>query len=370
MKVKIEKNNIAFALNMVSKAINPNNTLPILNNILIEAENNELRFSATNLEIAITYATQANVTTDGAITSPAKLVSNYVNLLPNEELTIETTSDLSLQIHAQKSDTKIKGLKSDDFPTIPTIKEELESFEVKASDLETAINLTYFAASLNSSRPILSGIFMKAEGDTLTLAATDSYRLAEKKIKMNTKVKEPVSCIVPSKTMSELAKILSNFSTDVVKIHIAKNQILFAVDSAKIISRLIEGNFPDYKKIIPESTSTSLKLQAADLNRALKRVNLFAREVNNAIHIKADKPTKKITISTDETKVGEEKTNLDVEITGENNMISLNSQYLIDVLSVKEGEKIVLEVSEKLSPVKVRPEKDDDYIYIIMPLKI
>ncbi len=371
MKVKVDQAQINFALNMVTRAINPNNTLPILNNILIEASAKQLRFSATNLEIAITLNLDAEVATEGALTVPAKLISNYVSLLPEEELKIETTSDLGLKIHAKKSDTKIKGLSADDFPTIPEIKDEKESLEVEAGELERAINETYFAASLNTTRPILSGIYVKAEGNTLTLAATDSYRLAERKITLPKKVGEEVSCIVPARTMSELSKILSNFSSaDTVTVKIAKNQILFSIKSINLISRLIEGTFPDYTKIIPNESKTHIKLNASELSMALKRINLFAREVNNAIYMEASKAKKKITISTEETKVGEEKTNLDVEITGEDNKISLNSQYLLDVLSVKEGEKIVIGMDEKLSPVKVQPEGNEDYTYIIMPLKV
>ncbi len=370
MKVKIKQNAIALALSTVGRAINPNNTLPILNNILIQAQENSLIFSATNLEIAITLNMQANVVEEGSITVPAKLISNYVNLLPNEELTIETTEDLNVKIHAKKSDTKIKGLKSDDFPSIPQIKEAITSFELKAADLEKAINETYFSASLNTSRPILSGVYISAEEDNLILAATDSYRLSERKVKLSSKVDKSVNCIVPSRTALEFAKILGNFSKESVKVTIAKNQILFEVEEIKLLSRLIEGNFPDYTKIIPEEVTTKIKVNASDLSQALKRVNLFAREVNNAITLEADKALKKLTVYTEETRVGEEKTYLDVEIIGENNKISLNSQYLLDVLSVKEGEKIVLGLNEKLSPVKVQPEKTEGYVYIIMPLKV
>jgi len=370
MKVKVKQNDLNFALSMVSKAINPNNTLPILNNIRIAAEKNELAFASTNLEIAITLGIKAKVDEPGAITIPAKLLTSYVNLLPKEEILIETTEDISLKIDAKKSHTKIKGLKADDFPTIPEIKEDTEEIKIQARDLEKAINEVVFAASLNTTRPILSGVFVSAEENNLTLAATDSYRLAESKLKLGASLKEKTKCIVPGRTMHELSKILNNFNKEEVTIQIATNQILFKIEKIQLISRLIEGAFPDYTKIIPSETKTTAKINSSDLLQALKRVNLFAREVNNSIHLEAKTDGKKLILSTDETKVGEEETELDVEITGENNKISINSQYLLDVLTAKEGEKIVLDINEKLSPIKVRPEKNTEYVYIIMPLKV
>jgi DNA polymerase-3 subunit beta len=369
MKVLINQQVIAFGLNMVSRAINPNNTLPILNNILLEAKEGKLHFSSTNLEIAIKLSVDAKVMQEGSLTIPAKLISNYVNLLPNEELELEMLEDLSLEIKSTKSDTKIKGLKADDYPTIPEIKEE-KSFKINAKALEKAINETVFASSLNSSRPILSGIYFSVEKDKVTFVATDSHRLAEKIIKLPTSYEEGFSCIVPAKTMQELAKILNNFEKDEVSISVSKNQILFVVDNIYLTSRLIEGNFPDYKKIIPTESKTSITVKTSDISLALKRIILFAREVNNSIHLEFDPQNKQVTISTDETRIGEEKTKLDIEITGELNKISLNSQYMIDVLAVRDGENIVIELNEKHSPVKIRPEKSDDYIYIIMPLKV
>lgn len=370
MKVTTRQDILNFALNTVSKAINPNNTLPVLNNILIQAKEDTLTFQATNLEIAITLNVKTTVEKEGAITAPAKLITSYINLLPNEEVVLETTEDLSISVSNNKSQTKIKGLKSDDFPSLPHIKDESVSFSVNAKKLEKAINETVFAASLNTTRPILSGVFISAKDSELILAATDSYRLAERKLQTDIPVEKEVSCIAPSRTMNELSKILSNFNKESVMITISKNQILFEIENIQLISRLIEGAYPEYTKIIPSKAKTLVTVNTIDLSQALKRINLFARELNNSIHLETDSEAKKLIISTDETKVGEAETKLDIEIDGENNKISINSQYLLDVLSIKEGEKIVLEIDEKLSPVKVRPENNTEYVYIIMPLKV
>lgn len=369
MKLRLNQQDISFALNLVLKAINPNNTLPILNNILLEAKEQKLFLSATNLEIAISLDIPAQIVTEGKLTVPAKLISSYVSLLPNEELELEVLEDLSLEIQSLKSDTKIKGLKADDYPNIPQINKE-KSFKIPAKLLEKSILETVFSASLNSSRPILSGVYLKIEPNQITFVSTDSYRLAEKKIKLDTQVTEVLECIVPAKTMQELAKILNNFNDAIVEVIVSKNQILFNINNINLTSRLIEGTFPDYTKIIPLENKTTLTVKKTDLELALKRINLFAREINNSIHLEIDPESKKMLISTDETRIGEEKSQLDIEITGEMNKISLNSQYMLDVLNVKEGDKIIIQINEKLSPVKIRPEKTDDYTYIIMPLKV
>lgn len=370
MKVLVNQQEISFALNMVSRAINSNNTLPILNNILLEAKEGKLNFSATNLEIAIKLSLETKVIQEGSLTIPAKLISSYVSLLPNEPLEIETLEDLSLEIKSVKSDTKIKGLKADDYPTIPVINDP-ETFTVNSKLFEKAINETVFSASLNTSRPILSGVYLIITKDEATLVSTDSHRLAEKKVKITTKnLEENIQCIVPARTMQELSKILSSLDKDDLKVTISKNQILFSIKGINLTSRLIEGVFPDYSKIIPTESKTRVKVKTNDLSLSLKRTILFAKEVNNSIHLEFKPDTKKLLISTDETRIGEEKTELDIEINGEMNKISLNSQYIIDVLSVKDSEKVIIEINEKHSPVKIRPEKTDDYIYIIMPLKV
>jgi len=372
MQVTLKQDELNFALHTVGKAINTNNTLPILSNILIKATENNLIFSATNLEIAITLNLLSRVDKTGEITIPAKLFSSYINLLPNEDIELTSDENNHLKVKSKKSETLIKGLKATDFPSLPKIKDESKIIKVNAKKLEKAINETVFSASTNTTRPILSGIYINAENKELTLAATDSYRLSETKISLNTSLSEDekTNCVIPARTMMEVSKILSNFNKEEVVITISKNQILFEIDSIQLISRLIEGAYPDYTKIIPNDSKTHIKINSVNLSQALKRINLFAKELNNSIHLDINSDTQKLTISTEETKLGAEKTEIDVEITGENNKISINSQYLLDVLSIKEGEKIILEIKEALSPVKVSSEKNSDYTYIIMPLKV
>jgi DNA polymerase-3 subunit beta len=201
------------------------------------------------------------------------------------------------------------------------------------------------------------------------MVATDSYRLAEKKLTLDKKVEGSFSCIVPSRTISELGKITNKSSSKEVAVSLSKNQVLFKVGDVELVSRLIEGKFPEYERIIPKEAKTKVEVSLEDLSLVLKRVSLFARENNNSIRLTATNDGKML-VSTDETKVGEEKAEVLIKMDGENNKISLNSQYLLDVLTYLTDEKIVLEMSDKLSPAVIKPVKREDYVYIIMPLKV
>ncbi len=368
MKLFCSQKDLDYAINIVNKAISPNNTLPVLNNILIKAEGKKLYFSSTNLEIAISCVIDADVRSEGAITVPAKLISSYIALLSDEKVEIGATEGLNLSINSSTSSTKIKCISADEFPLIPKV-EKGQEFSVKVDDLYEALTETVFAASLNTSRPVLSGILLYSCDKGIKLAATDSYRLAEKSLKTTKQPEEEVYCIVPAKTMIELAKIVSKAEGKEVKIHISKNQALFTVDGIELISRLIEGKFPDYEKIIPKEAKTKLEVSVEDLSLVLKRVSLFARENNNSVKLSATNDGK-LLISSEETKVGEEKAEVFVKIEGENNKISLNAQYLLDVLTYITDDKVLLIINDKASPAAIRPIKEDDYVYIIMPLKV
>jgi len=368
MKLFCSQGNLENALNIVNKAISSNNTLPVLNNILIKAEGKKLYFSATNLEIAISCSFEADVRAEGAITIPAKLITSYVSLLTDEKVELSFGDGMSLIIKSSSSTTKIKGISADEFPLIPKVDAE-HSFNITTGDFDVAIAETVFSASTNISRPVLSGVFFAVDGGVLKMVATDSYRLAEKKLALDKKVEGSFSCIIPSRTISELGKITNKSSSKEVEVSLSKNQVLFKVGEVELVSRLIEGKFPEYERIIPKEAKTKVEVSLEELSLVLKRVNLFARENNNSIRLTATNDGKML-VSTDETKVGEEKAEISIKVDGENNKISLNSQYLLDVLTYLTDEKIVLEMSDKLSPAVIKPVKREDYVYIIMPLKV
>ncbi len=368
MKLFCSQRDLDYALNIVNKAISSNNTLPVLNNVLIKAEGKKLYFSATNLEIAISFSIDADVRSDGSITVPAKLITNYVSLLTDEKVELQVTEGVNLSIDSSSSHTKIKCISADEFPLIPKVERDKE-FIVKSDLFYEAINETVFAASINTSRPVLSGVFMVVNENGLKLVATDSYRLAEKTLLTESSTKEEVSCIIPGKTMMELSKIIGKLDKKEVKVNISKNQILFSVGDVEFISRLIEGKYPDYEKIIPKENKTKFEVSVEDLSLVLKRVSLFARENNNSVKLSVTN-NGKLVVSSEETKVGEEKADVIVKIEGENNIISLNSQYLLDVLTYVTEDKIEIQINDKVSPALIKPVKGEGYVYIIMPLKV
>ncbi|MBI5753922.1 DNA polymerase III subunit beta [Candidatus Peregrinibacteria bacterium] len=368
MKLFCSRGDLNYAVDIVSRAISPNNTLPVLNNILIKAEGKKLYFSSTNLEIAISCVIDADVRSEGSITAPAKLIGSYLALLTDEKVELGVSEGVSLSINSSSSSTKVKCISADEFPLIPKV-EKGQTFTVKINELYDSLTETVFASSLNTSRPVLSGVLLTTHEKKIKLVATDSYRLAEKTMDTLKPPDEQFSCIVPAKTMIELSKIIGKAQGKEAKVNISKNQALFTVDGVELISRLIEGKFPDYEKIIPKESKTKIEVSVEDLSLVLKRVSLFARENNNSIKLSATHDGK-LLISSEETKVGEEKAEVSIKIEGENNKISLNAQYLLDVLTYITDDKVNIIVNDKASPAMIKPVKEDDYVYIIMPLKI
>ncbi len=368
MKILCEQKKFLDALDIVNRAVSASGTLPVLNNILIRAEGKNVFFAATNLEIAVRYFFECEVRNEGSLTVPAKLLVNYISLLPSEKLEIHATEGLSMTVKGSKSQTKIKGIHADEFPVIPQLEKGNE-FTVSVKDLGLAIQQVAFAASQNSSRPVLSGVLLVIDKKNLKLVATDSYRLAEKNIELKKPLEEKIECIIPVRTIQELGKLLLKITAPEITVGISKNQILFRIGDIEFTSRLIEGRFPDYERIIPKEIKTTAEIDTQALQLNVRRVSLFARESNNSIKVSLTNDGK-LTISTDETKVGEDKAEVDVVIHGENNKTALNSEYLLDVLGAIGAQKITIQVNDKLSPVVIKPCNDASYVYIIMPLKV
>lgn len=356
------------ALNIVCKAVIPNSTLPVLNNILIKAEGDNVYFSSTNLEIAIKCFIKADVRSEGSITIPAKLISGYISFLKDKNVEVALIDGNTILISSKSSQTKIKGINSNEFPSIPNVPKE-NYFKVPVLDINSAILQTVFSVSMNTSRPVLSGILFDIDKDTLKIVATDSYRLAEKTILLKEKTSICVQSIIPSRTITELGRIVSRIKSSDVEINITKNQALFRIGNVELISRLIEGKFPDYKKIIPKSCKTSVDVKTEDFATVVKRVSLFVKEDSNNINIAVTNDGK-ILVSTGETRVGEEHAEIDAVVHGDNNKITLKVHYIIDILTFIQSEKVVFSIDDQLSPAVFRPLGAKDYVYIIMPIRV
>ncbi len=366
MLLTCEQKDLLTALNTVSKAVNLNSTLPVLNNILLKAENKKLTFAATNLEIAITTAIKAEIKNEGSLTIPARLFTNYVGLLASGEVELKNSEGLDLQVKTTQSQTRIKGISADEFPLIPQVKKEV-SLTLPASDLLEAINQVAFSAARDMVRPVLAGVHLRANKKEVRLAATDSYRLSEKILKPTIAPEKEVSIIIPTRTVQELARILEK-GKETITLDLSANQLLFLYKNVELASRLIDGSYPDYEQIIPKKHTTTISVKNEELSTAVKRVNLFAKDSHSVkIVVTADK---KLRVLSDATQIGEEEAEVSAAIAGAENAVALNANYLLEALSSIGAKDLEIELGEKMVPAVIRSTKAKDYLHLIMPLKV
>jgi len=365
MKVSCTQENLAKGLGIVGRSVGIRSTLPVLNNILLKTEKGGLKLSATDLEIGIHTWIGAKVDKEGAITCPARLLLDYINTNNDKKINLEV-KDLTLHLESEHYKANIKGIEASEFPLIPEVKKDVE-IEILTQDLSRAISKTIIACALDESRPVLSGVFVYGGGDKLKMVATDSYRLAEQTFPLTKKITSEISLIIPQRAMAEISRILSD-GAEKVKIYPGENQVEFSIDKTSVVSRLIEGAFPDYQQIIPKTTQTKFKTNAAEFANAIKMASLFARESANNIKLKIEK--NKVEVLAVSPQVGDNVSDVTGEIVGEEIEIAFNAKFIMDVLSVIMSEKINLELSGPLAPAMLRAEKDLNYLYVIMPLRI
>ncbi|NLZ74753.1 DNA polymerase III subunit beta [Candidatus Falkowbacteria bacterium] len=365
--------NLKKGLNIVGHVSSKNINLPILNNILIKAENGNIELVSTNLEIGITYQVRGKIEVEGQFTVDSKLISEYVNLLSSGEKVKIEEKDNELKVECGNYKTKIKGEVAKEFPLIPTLPKQ-GYYSCKSSELKKALNSVSFAVSNNENRVELSGVLFAFEDNKLSLVATDSYRLAEKEIKINSQGMEgEQKVIVPGKTVQELMRVLNNLEAGELindlelKFYLSENQILFVVDSVELISRLINGHYPDYQQIIPVKSQTNVLVEKSEIIRAVKAAALFSKTGINDVTLLFLK--NKIMVSAFSGASGESQIELEAGISGDDNEITINYRYLLDGLNNIEGEMIKLDIVNNSTPCVLKSEKGDDYIYIVMPIR-
>ncbi len=372
MKFISLQENLKKGLNITGHITSKNINLPILNNILIKTTNGDIEFVSTNLEIGVNYKVRGKIEEEGEFTVDSKLINEYINILGFGEKVLIESNDKEMKVEAGNYKTKIKGEQSTDFPLIPTIEKE-EFYSLNITDFKKALSNVIFSVSNNENRLELTGVLFNFNKDGLNLAATDSYRLAEKKIKiLNNNIEEDSNFIVPSKTIQEILRILNYFDINKdddneIKIYLSENQILFVYDSFSLISRLINGNYPDYKQIIPVNNTTKAIVKKDELLRAVKAASLFSKNGINDILLQFNKNN--LIISSFSGSTGESKINVNCVIEGEKNDITINYRYLIDGLNNIESENIIIEMSNNNSPCLIKKENNEDYVYIIMPIR-
>ena len=362
MKLQVTQENLNRALGAVARVANMRNPLPVLANVLIKTTNNRLSIAATNLDIAITQYVGAKITEEGSITVPARLMQDFVSSLPSGiiELKLDETR---LHISTDQYNSVINGIIADDFPVMPTI-ESGQTLSIRGSSLKKGLQQVVFAASNDESRPVLTGVLLHAVDGELYLAATDSYRLAEKALG---KSGASISLLIPASAMQDLLRILGD-SDEEISVTYDETQVLFRAGDTELVARLLEGKYPDYRKLIPKQFTVSATLKRSDLISVTKVSSLFARESAGSVTIAVEEETQKLSIRSIASQLGENTASAAGKITGSGN-ITLNSRYLLDALGVLGGEEVVFGFNGKLEPTMLKDASSSDYTHIIMPLK-
>jgi DNA polymerase-3 subunit beta len=321
-----------------------------------------LSIAATNLEIGITQHIGAKVEVEGAITVPARLMQEFISSLPSGVINLELT-DNKLHITTDKYKSTINGVPAEEFPVMPAIQDGT-NLTLGAKDLRKALQQVIFAASNDEARPVLTGVFINSKKDALYLAATDSYRLAEKKLKS---VAEEATLLVPSTALNDLLRILADAQGDVLVTNDGQ-QARFEVDEVELVTRLIEGKYPDYQKLIPSEFATTALLSRDDFINITKVSSLFARESAGSVTLQVSEKDQSISIRSIASQLGENNSTASAKVTGEGE-VTLNSRYLLDALNAFDTEDISFSFNGKLEPCVLRNEKTPDYTHIVMPLR-
>jgi len=369
VKLSVMQENLARGLSVVSRAVSNRSTLPVLANVLLKTEDAGLKLTATNLEIGITYWVPGKIEADGATTVPAKLLTDLVNSLPaGDRVDLALQAGDTLHLTCGRFETHIKGIDADEFPAIGAAGER-PTTRVAQNVLRRALAETAFAAASDEARPILTGVLARFEGDQLTLAAADNYRIAVKTIAILDAVPE-TSVVIPARALNELARILADVD-DPVEIVLAagKNQILFHLDGIDLVSRLIDGQFPNYQQVVPTSHTTRAVLDREELLRAVRPAALIAHESANIVKLQVSADGEPgITVSAN-AEVGDHVGQVEAAVEGDGTTIAFNARYLADVLTNVAADQFALELNGPLSPGVFKPIGDDRYIHVVMPVR-
>lgn len=375
MKISVSQPNLAQALSVVSHAVSSRSTLTILENILITTEQDRICLSGTNLELGLRYWIPAQIDEPGSITVPAKLFTDHVNTLPADtvSLTLNETNQ-TVTVRCQKVVTDIRGIEASEFPPMPEFdSSQAVSFEMP--EIKKMIGQVAFAAAVDDNRPVLHGVKMSVNDNILSMAATDGYRIAIKKIVLSEGLDAPLSAIIPATALRELARIAgSNTKTVSMAFCGDKSQVIFHLDNAELISSLIAGEFINYEAIVPTSFKTSIVVSTAALQSACSQAGVIARDNKNLIKLDiktaSESGTGSITIMTQAEQSGGSQQNvIEANVDGEDIQIAFNVRYLKDVLDVVESQNVYLRTNATMAPAMISPVDDQvDYKYVIMPM--
>ena len=369
MKVTVTAGSLGQGLHVVSRAVSSRTTLPILNNVLMQTSDQGLQLTATNLEIGIRQLIPAEVQEEGGITVPARLLTDFVSSHPNEPLSMAIDKKTqSLSLRSAKFDASIRGIDPADFPPVPSGGEG-RKVKIDQTELRDAIEQTVIAASSDEGRPVLTGVYVHLNGGKATLAATDGHRLAVKTLTVTADDGDADTIVIPARALTELSRILRAGGEAIdLTVGPQKNQVYFKTGDVELMSRLIEGTYPNYQQVIPSQSTTTITARTQDLLFTTRMVSLFSKDAANVIKFKTE--GNKLTLTANTSEVGQNVADVEAKVEGQDLQVAFNSKYLLDVLAVLGTEEVQLGFTGPLNPGIIRPVGKDDYLYIIMPVRV
>jgi DNA polymerase-3 subunit beta len=374
MKISCLQENLNKGLQVVGRAVPVRSTLPQASHVLLESDQGRLKLIATDLTIAITCWIGATIEEEGSVTVPARLLTDFVASLPNERIDL-TVGERAKQLHlvCARNEATMAGMDAQDFPPVPSVADGL-SLTLDPGSLRRAIEQVQFAAAADDTRPVLTGIHTLAEGNILTLAAADGFRLAVYKMPLESDVAEKVEVIIPARALREVERLIGD-STEPVQLSInaARSQVMFKTASGEIVATLIQGTFPNYSQLIPQSYNTRAEIDMKQFLQETRIAAIFARDGAGIIRLQVepgDGETGKMTISARAEEIGDHKGEMDVKVEGEEAKIAFNSRYLQDYLQVIEGGRVALEMSGPSLQGVLRPVGDERFVHVLMPMVV
>jgi len=372
MKVTCLQENLARGLGIVGRAVAVRSTLPITSNVMIATEHGRIKLAATNLDIALSCWIGGQIEEEGAITVPARLLTDFVNSLPADKISLTLAPRArQLKLECGRNKATVGGMDADDFPPIPAV--EGDTLEIDARMLREAITQVVFSAATDDSRPVLTGVDMVVEGNKLTLAAADGFRLAVRHLELQKNVSERHEVIVPSKALAELNRLLQDQEDPVsMTFNAAKTQVLFQLKDVELVAQLIQGTFPDYSRLIPKEWGSRAVVEVRDFLQETKIASIFARDGSGIVRVtfqagEGGAPGQ-MTIVARAEEIGDNEGMLDAAVDGEPAKIAFNGKYLQEVLGVLDGGRVALETTGPSQPGVIRPVDNDNYVHVVMPM--
>lgn len=375
MKVSVLQENLAHGLSIVSRAVSPRSTLPVLANVLVATDEGRLRLSATNLELGITCWIGAKIEEEGSTTVPSRTFSDLVGTLPNDRVNMNlNVRTQTLNVRCGSSNTDIKGIDAQEFPPMP-VPDLANGIQINVADLKEMIQQVAFAASTDEARPVLTGVQLTVVGNRLTLSAADGFRLSIRKADLSSPVPRPLNAIIPARALTELARISSDGDQMITMVlPPGRGQVIFRMKDAELTSQLIDGAFPDLEQVIPRASRTRSVLSTNAFLKACKQAEIFAREGSHIARINITPGSELqpgiVEISGQSEETGFNQTQVDASIEGPAILIAFNVRFMREVLDVIKTPNVALETTADTSPGVIRPVGNDDFLHVIMPMHL